>query len=219
MPGPVRRPAAVVAGAGAILAVLLGLRYHDDSRAGRLDSWTADLFSAGGHAGALSLVADAVPVVATALAAAMAIGCLRSRRWTFAAFALAGPLLTTVTVEVGKRLVDRTIHGDLALPSGHTAGATSVLVVLALLLLARSRHVAATGALLLAGVALGAAAVGLTMVSIGAHYSTDTVAGFGTALAVTLGVGFALDAGSARRARTRPACDPSPRRGPLRTGA
>jgi undecaprenyl-diphosphatase len=194
------------------------LRYHEDSRPGRLDSWTADLFAAGGHAGALSRVADAVPLVATALAAATVIVCLRAHRWAFAAFAVIGPLLTTVIVELGKRAVDRTIHGYPALPSGHTAGATSVLVVLALLLLAQSRrHVLATGGLLLAGVAVGAAAVGLTMVSIDAHYSTDTVAGFGTALAVTLGVAFALDAGSARRARTRPADDPSPRRGPLHT--
>ena len=40
----------------------------------------------------------------------------------------------------------------------------------------------------------GAGVVGLAMVSIHAHYATDTVAGFGTAVVVTLGVAFGLDA-------------------------
>jgi membrane-associated phospholipid phosphatase len=209
VPGPVRRPAAVLAAASAVLVALLGLRYHDDTSAGRLDSWASDLFAAGDHRSALSLVADAVPVLATALAAAVAITCLRSRRWAFAAFAVVGPLVTTVIVEAGKRVVDRTIHGQLALPSGHTAGTTSVLVVLALVLLARSRRrVLSTAALLLAGVAVGATAVGLTMVSIDAHYPTDTVAGFCTALAVTLGLAFGMDAVAGRRAR-RPAPGPA----------
>jgi undecaprenyl-diphosphatase len=220
VPGPVRLPAAVLAGAAAVLVVVLGLRYHDDTRAGRLDSWASDLFVPGAGRGALSLVADAVPVLAIALAGAIAISCLRARRWSFAVFAVAAPVLTTVIVQLGKRVVDRTIHGQLALPSGHTAGATSVLVVLALMLLARTRRrVLATAALLLAGVAVGAAAVGLAMVSINAHYPTDTVAGFCTALAVTLGVGLGLDAGAARRAPTRPAGGPAPRRGPARSGA
>lgn len=217
MPGPVRRPAAVLAAAAAVLAVVLGLRYHDDTRPGRLDSWASDLLAAGRHAHLLSVVVDAVPVLATALAAAIAVGCLRARRPRFAAFAVAGPLLTTVVVELGKRLVDRTIRGQLALPSGHTAGATSVLVVLTLLLLARiRRRVRTIAALLLAGVAVGAAAVGFTMVSIRAHYATDTVAGFCTALAVTLGLALGTDAVAGRRAR-RP--EHAPQRGPVRTGA
>jgi membrane-associated phospholipid phosphatase len=53
------------------------------------------------------------------------------------------------------------------------------------------------GVLLLA-VTVEAAALGLTMVAICTHYPTDTVAGFCTAVAVTLGMGTA-----AERARQR----------------
>lgn len=201
LPAAVRRPASwLVAGSTAVVLVL-GVRYHDGVVAGRLDAWMIRALGTDPGSRALSAVADAVPVLAAVLVCAVGLlGALR-RRWEVTAFALGAPVLTVVVTESAKRVVDRTIHGALAMPSGHTAGATSALLVLAVVLLGRVRvrPVAAAGWLALA-VTAGAAAVGMTMVSLHAHYPTDTVAGFGTALALTLGLALGIDAVEERRA-------------------
>ncbi len=205
LPPAVRRPAAWLAGGCAVLALALGVRYHDDAVAGRLDAWLIRAIAIRPRSGALSAAADAVPVIAVLIAVAVAVVHGRRRRWDVVVFALGAPLLTTLVCETGKHVVDRTIHGGLALPSGHTAGATSALLVLAVLVLARARaHLLATAGALLLAVAAGAAAVGLTMVSLHAHYPTDTVAGFCTALALTLALALGIDAIGERRARETP---------------
>jgi undecaprenyl-diphosphatase len=106
-------------------------------------------------------------------------------------------------VESAKHLVDRTISGGLAYPSGHTAGAASILVAAGILVLSRRRgRVAVAAAVLLLVALAGAGGVGVVMVSIHAHYATDAVGGFGTAAVVTLGLAFGLDALPGRRRRT-----------------
>ena len=186
----------------AALVTALGAHYHDDARAGRLD---ARIYSKVADAGdeyhhVLSGLASAVPVLVTGLAVVLAAICAAARRWRAATLAIASPGLTTLVVESVKHVVDRTISGGLAYPSGHTAGAASILVVSCVLALSRLRGqvVAKAAALLLVALA-GAGGVGLVMVSIHAHYATDTVAGFGTAVVVTLGLAFGLDALPGRR--------------------
>jgi membrane-associated phospholipid phosphatase len=98
--------------------------------------------------------------------------------------------------------VDRTIGREesLAFPSGHTGGATSLALVCALLL-AAALELRARDTLLLAaaGAVVAGGAVGTGMVVAGAHYPTDVVGGFCTAVACVLGVALLLDAVTLRR--------------------
>jgi undecaprenyl-diphosphatase len=57
-------------------------------------------------------------------------------------------------------------------PSGHTSGSMVVFVLLAVFLATRHRHAAIGGAVLLAGL------VGATRVVVGAHWTTDVLAGY-----------------------------------------
>jgi membrane-associated phospholipid phosphatase len=197
LPPPVRRPALALLVLCAALVTVLGVRYHDDVRAGRLDarvySEVSDVTGAYHHV--LSGLASTVPVLVPGLAVVLAAVCAATRRWRAAALALAAPALTALVVESVKHVVDRTMRSGLAYPSGHTAGATSILVVAGLLVLSRRRgRVGVTAAALFLVALAGAGIVGLIMVAIHAHYATDTIAGFGTAVVVTLGVAFGLDA-------------------------
>ena len=63
-------------------------------------------------------------------------------------------------------------------PSGHTSGATVVLVLLAVLLAKRHRRAAIAGAVLVAGL------VGVTRVVVEAHWATDVLAGYCVGAAV-----------------------------------
>jgi undecaprenyl-diphosphatase len=199
----------VLVTACAVLVLTFGAYCHAGTQPVRLDDWVYRLLPTAlrAHQRPLSTVADLVPGTVTVIAVVLAGMSARSRRWRAGAFALLAPVLTTLVTEALKHLFDRRIHGGgLAYPSGHTAGATSILLVLALTALVRTRsHLRATAVCLLIAVTVGAAAVGVTMVSIHAHYPTDTVAGYCTATAVTLGLAFALDGLGARaRADRRP---------------
>jgi undecaprenyl-diphosphatase len=205
LPPQIRRPALVLLVLCAALVTLLGAHYHDAARAGRLDARIYGELSdaTGAHQHELSGLASAVPVLVTGLAVVLAAICAAARRWRAATFAIAAPGLTTLVVESAKHLVDRTISGGLAYPSGHTAGAASILVAAGILVLSRLRgRVAVAAAVLLLVALAGAGGVGVVMVSIHAHYATDTAGGFATAAVVTLGLAFGLDALPGRRRRT-----------------
>jgi membrane-associated phospholipid phosphatase len=208
LPREIHRPALALLVLCAALVTALGARYHDDARAGRLDAriYSEVSDATGAYHHVLSGLASAVPVLVTGLAVVLTAICAAARRWRAATLAIASPGLTTLVVESAKHVVDRTISGGLAYPSGHTAGAASILVGAGILLLSRLRGqvVVKAAALLLIALA-GAGGVGLAMVSIHAHYATDTVAGFGTAAVVTLGLAFGLDAlPRRRRGREKP---------------
>jgi undecaprenyl-diphosphatase len=215
LPPPIRRPALALLVPCAALVTVLGVRYHDDAHAGRFDARVYREIShvTGAYLHVLSALASAVPVLVIGLAVVLAAVCAVERRWRAAVLALASPGLTTLVVESVKHVVDRTMRGALAYPSGHTAGATSILVVAGILVLSRLRgRVVVTAAALFLVALAGAGIVGVIMVSTHAHYATDTVAGFGTAVVVTLGVAFGLDA-VPRRAGPGRAVTASP--GPL----
>jgi undecaprenyl-diphosphatase len=202
LPVAIRRPAAVLAVVCAVAFLALAVRYHGDSRAGRFDGWVAGWL--GSEARVLSTVSVLAPPLFTALAAVATVTELALRNWRYAALTALGPGLTLLVTELGKVLVDRRIDGSLALPSGHTAGVTSVCLALAIVLIDRARgHVVlgATGGLVVA-TALGAA-MALVMVAGHSHYATDTVAGYCVAVATTLGVAFAIDGVAGRSARGR----------------
>jgi membrane-associated phospholipid phosphatase len=168
---------------------------------GHLDD-AVDALPSGGHGLARAVTAVGSPVVVVVAVAGVALACLLTRRFRGAALTVAGPGLTGLVTTFGKPVVDRTIgHSDaLAFPSGHTGGATSLSLVCALLLAAAlglrvrgTAVLAATSALVAGGL------VGAGMVVGGAHYPTDVVGGFCTAVAAVLGVALVLDAATLRR--------------------
>ncbi|MGY1631576.1 phosphatase PAP2 family protein [Geodermatophilus sp. SYSU D01186] len=205
LPIGLRRPLLALAASSAVLVVTLGVVYHGERAGegvgGRFDRWVIDAlpWTVPVRSSALSSFGALTGMQSAALAAVVlaAVFCAL-RRWRLAGLAVAGPALTVVTTAAGKHLVSREFYddpGSLAYPSGHTAGVTSVLLVVALAVLSRVRaQVAAVAALALLVVTAGAATVGLTMVLLNGHYTTDVIGGYCTALAVTLGSAEAVDA-------------------------
>jgi len=194
LPAPIRRPAALLAGVCVAVFLVLAVMYHGGRAPGHLD---ARLFLALSPTGTvkhvLDHVATAAPLVAVGVVVVVTTALLLARQWRDAAFAAAAPALALVVAELGKLVVDRTLDGFLALPSGHTAGITSVALTVAVLRLHRSGHVVRTAVLGLLGATLFGAAIALIMVSLRDHYPTDTLAGYCAAVATTLGVAFAAD--------------------------
>jgi len=143
------------------------------------------------------------PLSVVLVAAALAWYCHRRRLTRLAVLAVAAPGLTGVLTTGLKVLVGRTIHGpNLSYPSGHTAAATAITLVFALLVVNRGRFTRGPAYLLVLGPAVlvgGAQAVVQVLMS--SHYLSDTIGGFAVAVAATLGAGLAIDAHVPRRRR------------------
>jgi membrane-associated phospholipid phosphatase len=108
---------------------------------------------------------------------------------------------TVATTTLLKPVVGRTIHdGYLCYPSGHTALATALALVVALLAADALGVARPAGALpVLAVVTVTGAAMAWAEVALGAHYPTDTVGGFCTALAVVPATAWLVDEVARRR--------------------
>jgi membrane-associated phospholipid phosphatase len=197
IPDGLRRPAAVVAVLAATVVAVLGARYAGDSRPGRVDGNLDDAVDAlpdPGHGLARAVTLLGTPAVVAVVAVVLALVCLLARRPRAAVLAVAGPGLTGLITTLGKPVVDRTIGDGLAFPSGHTGGATSLALVIALLVAGLLRLGTRDTAVLAVTCAVaGGGAVGTGMVIIGAHYPTDVVGGFCAAVAAVLGVALVLD--------------------------
>jgi len=207
LPGGLRPGAAVVTVIATAVVTVLAVRYAGDTAPGRVDGHldrAVDALPTAGHGLARLLVLFGSPGLVAVAATGIALGCLLSGRPRGAVLAVAGPGLTGLITTLGKPLIDRTIGGGLAFPSGHTGGATSLALVVALLL-AASLRLGASGTAALAGACavLVGGAVGTGMVMLGSHYPTDVVGGFCTAVAAVLAVALALDAAVVRRAPAR----------------
>jgi len=135
------------------------------------------------------------PVGSTLVVLVLLVLCLRLRRARTAVLAVAGTLLTVGAEFVLKPIVGRTIHGSfLSYPSGHTAFATSMALIAALLVIDLRRLGRPAGlALILATTILAGAAMGWAEVGLGAHYPTDALGGFCLALAVIPFTAWAID--------------------------
>lgn len=216
LPAALRVPAAVVAALAAAVLVVLAVRYAGDSAPGQVDGHldrAVDALPDPGQGLAGMVTRFGSPAFVAVAALGIALGCLLSARPWAAALVVAGPGLTGLVTTFGKPVVDRTIghDGGLAFPSGHTGGATSVALVVALLAAAALRLGAwGTAALGVACAVAAGGAVGTGMVVRGSHYPTDVVGGFCAATAAVLVVALTLDALHARTGR-RPAVGP---RGP-----
>lgn len=192
---------AVIAGA---VTAGLAAHYSGHEAAGPLDRWAQTAVQSllpprGPAALLINLVGE--PIVAAVLVSLLAVTCLALRRRRLAVVAVAGPCLTGIATTVLKPVIGRTIHGGyLAYPSGHTAAATGLALIIMLLVVDLLRTGRLLGVLL---VLTGAGAAGATMawaqVALTMHYPTDTLGGFCTAMAVLPATALLVDRLASRR--------------------
>ncbi|MFF2809537.1 phosphatase PAP2 family protein [Streptomyces sp. NPDC058000] len=198
LPPSLRARLGLIAALAALVVVVLGVLYADDRKPGMVDAriWAAmDGVGPSWRYVALSMDFLGEPAGSATLVVATVTGCLLLRRPRAAVFVVAGVGMTVGTATLIKSLVGRTIHGDnLSYPSGHTAFFTALSVVVALLVTGRLGLGRAVGTLLVLAVALVAgAAMGWAQVALGAHYPTDVLGGWCTALAVTSATAWLVD--------------------------
>jgi membrane-associated phospholipid phosphatase len=209
LPGPVllptalRRPVAAAAGVAVVVFAVLTALFAGTSSASRVDRHVETVIDPVGDAH-LWFVERAMllgsPPSVVLIAFVLAAVCLSLARHRLALLAIAGPGVTGIATTTLKPLIGRTIGEGFAFPSGHTGGATSLGLVTALLVISVVRPGRMASLLVLAGIALLAGGgVGFAMVVSDAHYPTDTIGGFCTAVVVVLGGALALDRLGRRR--------------------
>ena len=200
-------PIAVLA---ALVVLVLGVLYADDSEPGTADARIeAAVYGAGPPWRHIALATDFLgePVGAATLVVAAVTGCLLLRRPRAAVLIVVGVSVTVGASTLLKSLVGRTIHGEdnLSYPSGHTAFFTALALMVALLATGRLCLGRTAGTLLVLATALVAgAAMGWAQVALGAHYPTDVLGGWCTALAVVPATAWLVDR-VADRTADRPA--------------
>ncbi|MDX2932755.1 phosphatase PAP2 family protein [Streptomyces ipomoeae] len=189
-----------IAALAALVVVVLGVLYAGHSRPGRVDRWiiqpTADSVRPPWRRVALAVDFLGEPVGAATLVVAAVTGCLLLRRPRAAVLVVAGAAMTVGTATLLKHLVGRTIHGDgnLSYPSGHTAFLTALALIVALLATGRLGLGRTAGtSLVLAAALVAGAAMGWAQVALGAHYPTDVLGGWCTALAVIPATAWLVD--------------------------
>ncbi|MFD9482952.1 phosphatase PAP2 family protein [Streptomyces sp. NPDC059991] len=204
-PAPAVLPPSLRAWLGLIVAlatlvvVVLGVLYAGHDKPGMVDRWiiqpTADSVRPPWRRVALAMDFLGEPAGAATLVVATVTGCLLLRRPRAAVLVVAGLGVTVGTATLLKHLVGRTIHGgNLSYPSGHTAFATALALVVALLATGRLGLDGTAGTLLVLVAALVAgAAMGWAQVALGAHYPTDVLGGWCTALAVIPATAWLVD--------------------------
>ncbi|MFF7992613.1 phosphatase PAP2 family protein [Kitasatospora xanthocidica] len=214
LPASLRGRLGPVAAFAALVVLVLGIRYAGEGGPGPVDARIgAALDGAGPPWRQLALVLDALgePLGAATLVFSAVTSCLLRRRPRAAVFLVAAVAAAVGAATLLKHLVGRTIHGDnLSYPSGHTAFATALALVAALLATRRRGREGPgpgrTTALLplLTPALVAGAAMGWAEVALGAHYPTDALGGGCTAFAVVPATGWLVDR-AADRAGRKPA--------------
>ncbi|MFD3473612.1 phosphatase PAP2 family protein [Streptomyces sp. NPDC058695] len=199
LPPSLRMRLGLVAALAALVVVALGVLYAGAGRPGRVDAriWAA-VEGVGPLWRHVAVVTDFLgdPVGAAMLVTATVTGCVLLRLPRAAVLVVAGVGITVGTTTLLKQLVGRTIHGDenLSYPSGHTAFATALAFVVALLATGRFGLGRTAGtSLVLAAALVGGAAMGWAQVVLGAHYPTDVLGGWCTALVVIPATAWLVD--------------------------
>ena len=190
----------LIAALAALVVVVLGVLYAGHSGPGRVDRWiiqpTVDSVRPPWRHVALAMDFLGEPAGAATLVVAVVTGCLLLRRPRAAVLVVAGAGMAVGTATLLKHLVGRTIHGDgnLSYPSGHTAFLTALALVVALLATGRLGLGRTAGtSLVLAAALVAGAAMGWAQVALGAHYPTDVLGGWCTALAVIPATAWLVD--------------------------
>ncbi|WFB10987.1 phosphatase PAP2 family protein [Streptomyces sp. LX-29] len=200
LPPALRAWLGLTAALATLVVVALGVLYAGHSQPGRVDRWiiqpTADSVRPPWRRVALATDFLGEPAGAAALVVAAVMGCLLLRRPRAAVLVVAGAALAVGTTTLLKPLVGRTIHGDdnLSYPSGHTAFVTALALAVALIATGRLGLGRTAGTLLVLAAALVAGgAMGWAQVALGAHYPTDVLGGWCTALAVVPATAWLVD--------------------------
>jgi undecaprenyl-diphosphatase len=198
LPAPLRAWLGLVAALAALVVVVLGVLYAGHDEPGRADARIqAAVEGVRPPWRNVALATDfwAEPAGAALSVVAVVAVCLLLRRPRAAVFIVAGAAMAVGTTTVLKPLVGRTIHGGhLSYPSGHTAFLTALALMVALLATGRFGLGRAAGTLVVLAAALVAgAAMGWAQVALGAHYPTDVLGGWCTALAVTPATAWLVD--------------------------
>ncbi|WP_254648273.1 phosphatase PAP2 family protein [Streptomyces sp. GbtcB6] len=200
LPPSLRAGLGLIAALATLVVVVLGVLYAGHSEPGRVDSWiirpTADSVRPPWRHVALALDFLGEPAGSAMLIVAGVAGCLLLRRPRAAVLVVAGAGLTVGTTTLLKHLVGRTIHGpgNLSYPSGHTAFFTALALMAALLATGRLGLGRTAGTtLVLAAALVAGATMGWAEVGLGAHYPTDALGGWCTALAVIPATAWLVD--------------------------
>ncbi|PKV89747.1 phosphatase PAP2 family protein [Streptomyces sp. TLI_146] len=190
----------------ALVVVVLGVLYAGHSESGRVDRWvvepTADSVGPPWRRVALALDFLGEPAGSVMLVVATVAVCLLLRRSRAAVLVVAAVVMSVGTATLLKHLVGRTIHGadNLSYPSGHTAFFTALALVVALLATSWLGLGRTAGtSLVLAAALVAGAAMGWAEVALSAHYPTDALGGWCTALAVVPAMAWLVDRVADRR--------------------
>lgn len=209
IPPPLRRPTAAVVIVAAIVFAVLAERYAGGSSARWFDDRTESLVEdiTPRTRAVAALIEVGSPPVVVATAALTALACLWFGRRRLALLAVLGPGLAGAVAMLSQPMVGRTVEGDWAYPSGHTAGATSLALVAAFVLVALLRPDPPWAATLIAGIGVLTGA-GMTVLVVAGdwHYATDAVGGFLVAAASVLGCALLIDALPNRRREQDSVC-------------
>jgi len=200
LPPSLRPRLGLIAVLAALVVVALGVLYSGHSAPGAVDSWihppTADSVRAPWRQVALVLDFLGEPAGSAMVIVAGVAGCLLLRRPRMAVLVAVGAGTTVGTTTLLKHVVGRTIHGpgNLSYPSGHTAFATALALMAALFATDRLGlgRTAGTSLVLAAGLVAGAI-MGWAEVGLGAHYPTDALGGWCTALVVVPATAWLVD--------------------------
>lgn len=213
LPPSLRPWLGLIAALAVLVVVTVGFLYAGQSEPGAVDRWiidpTADSVRRPWRNVALATDFWGEPAGAALLVVAAVTGCLLRRRPRAAVLVVVGPGLAVVTTTLLKHVVGRTIHGadNLSYPSGHTAFLTALALALALLAAGLRGLGRAAGTLLVLAAALVAgAAMGWAQVALVAHYPTDVLGGWCTALVVVPAAAWLVDR-TADRLEGRTAAD------------
>lgn len=198
LPPALRRPLGVTAVVSVFVVALLGVLFSGDATAEGVDTWARSALGSD-HPRVLdiALLIDFTgePVGAVIMTVAVGSACLAAGHRRLVVLALLGPGCTVALTTALKPVADRTIHGShLSYPSGHAAFATALGLVGALLLvhLLRATRRTALAPIVVVTVVTGGG-MSWALVTLDAHYLTDTVGGVATALVVLPATAWALD--------------------------
>ena len=198
IPPPLCRPIGAIAILSGLTVVVLGAQHTGDIAAGRLDRWAQTAVIAlwpEPGLGAIVIGTAGDPLWVAVLTGLLAAACLALGRRRLAVVAVVGVGMTGIVTTALKQVVGRTIHeGFLSYPSGHTAAATVLTLVMMLLLISLLEAGRLPGLLLiLIGTGTAGSGMALAQVVLDVHYATDTLGGFCTALVVVPATAFLVD--------------------------